>query len=393
MNDVLYMAWRYVRFHWGKTVLLVSAISLVLFLPAGLHVVVEQGAETLTARADSTPLLIGAKGSAVDLTLSALYFRPPNLSSSEFREVQRVSRTGLAIGIPLHLRYTVRKQRIVGTTLDYADFRSLAVAEGRWFGLLGECVLGAEAARVLGVGVGEHVLSSAGSAFDVAGAFPLKMPVVGVLAPTGTADDEAVFVDIKTTWIISGLAHGHQNINTSQEGDAGVLKREEGNVVANAAVLSYTEITPQNIDSFHFHGDPGGFPVDAIIAAPIDRKSGILLRGRYEEEGTAVQMLVPSQVVGELLETMFSVRDYVILGSLGVGAATLMTTALVFLLSIRLRQREIETIRKIGGSSQRLRGMLASEILLVVFAGVLIAGALTAGVSRFGDLLVRFFGS
>ena len=28
MNDVLYMAWRYVRFNWGKTVLLVSAISL-----------------------------------------------------------------------------------------------------------------------------------------------------------------------------------------------------------------------------------------------------------------------------------------------------------------------------------------------------------------------------
>jgi putative ABC transport system permease protein len=393
MNDVLYMAWRYVRFHWGKTALLVSAISLVLFLPAGLHVVVEQGAQTLTARAESTPLLIGAKGSAVDLTLSALYFRPPNVSPGEFREVQRVSRTGLAIGIPLHLRYTVRQQRIVGTTLDYADFRALAVAEGRWFGLLGECVLGAEAARALGAGVGEHVLSSAGSAFDVAGAFPLKMPVVGVLEPTGTADDEAVFVDVKTTWIISGLAHGHDDVNTASEGDKGVLKREDGNVVANATVLSYTEITRQNIDSFHFHGDPDGFPVDAVIAAPKDRKSGILLRGRYEEEGTAVQMIVPSAVVSEVLETMFSVRDYVILGGIGVGVATLMTAALVFLLSIRLRRREIETIRKIGGSTRRLTAMLASEILLVVFGGVVIAGLLTVGVSRFGDLLVRFIGS
>ncbi len=393
MNDVLYMAWRYVRFHWGKTALLVSAISLVLFLPAGLHVVVEQGARTLTARAESTPLLIGAKGSAVDLTLSALYFRPPNLTSCEFREVQRVSRTGLAIGIPLRLRYTVRKHRIVGTTVDYADFRGLAVAGGRWFGLLGECVLGAEAARVLGVGVGEHVLSSAGSAFDVAGAFPLKMPVVGVLKPTGTADDEAVFVDIKTTWIISGLAHGHDNVNAAQEGDKGVLEREDGNVVANATVLSYTEITQQNMDSFHFHGDPDGFPVDAILAVPADRKSGILLRGRYEGEATAVQMLVPSDVVSEVLETMFSVRDYVVLGSIGVGVATLMTAALVFLLSIRLRRREIETIRKIGGSSRRLTAMLASEILLVVFGGIAIAGALTIGVSRFGDLLVRFVGS
>jgi len=393
MNDILYMAWRYVRFHWGKTVLLVSVISLVLFLPAGLNVVVEQGAEMLTARAESTPLLIGAKGSAVDLTLSALYFRPPNLSFFEFREVNRVGSTGLALGIPLHLRYTVRQQRIVGTTMDYADFRGLKIAEGRWFGLLGECVLGAEAARVLGVDLGEYVLSSAGSAFDVAGAFPLKMPVVGVLEPTGEADDDAVFVDIKSTWVISGLAHGHDNVNTAQEGDERVLERDEGNVVANASVLSYLEITRENLDSFHFHGDPDGFPVDAVLAVPKDRKSGILLRGRYQEEGTAVQMLVPSDVVGEVLETMFSVRDYVVLGSVGVGMATLITAALVFVLSIRLRRAEIETIRKIGGSSRRVIGVLASEILLVVFGGVVIAGILTLSVSRFGDLLIRFIGS
>jgi putative ABC transport system permease protein len=393
MNDILYMAWRYIRFHWGKTALLVSVISLVLFLPAGLQVVVEQGAQTLTARAESTPLLIGAKGSAVDLTLSALYFRPPNLESCEYREVQQVSQTDLAIGIPLNLRYTVRNQRIVGTSMDYADYRGLEIAQGRWFGLLGECVLGAEAARLLGVNEGEHVLSSAGSAFDVAGAFPLKMPVVGVLKPTGTPDDEAVFVDIKTTWIISGLAHGHEDVNKRREGDNGVLKREDDNVVANAAVLSYTEITLQNINSFHFHGNPDGFPVDAILAAPKDRKSGILLRGRYEEEGMTIQMLVPSEVVNEILETMFSIRDYVILGSIGVGIATLLTAALVFILSIRLRRREIETIRKIGGSSQRLIGVLVSEILLVVFGGVVIAGILTVGVSRFGDLLIRFIGS
>jgi putative ABC transport system permease protein len=393
MNEVLYMAWCYVRFHWGKTVLLVSVITLVIFLPSGLHVVVNQGAETLTARAETTPLLVGAKGSAVDLTLSALYFRPPNLESCEYREVQQVSGTGLAIGIPLNLRYTVRKQRIVGTSLDYADFRDLEVVEGRWFGLLGEGVLGAEAARILGVGVGEYVLSSAGSAFDVAGAFPLKMPVVGILKPAGTPDDEAVFVDIKTTWIISGLAHGHENVNERQEGDNGVLLLEDDNVVANAAVLSYTEITPQNINSFHFHGNPEGFPVDAILAVPKDRKSGILLRGRYEEEGTATQLLVPSHVVNEILETMFSVRDYVILGSIGVGVATLLTAALVFVLSIRLRRREIETVRKIGGSSRRLIGVLASEILLVVVSGVVIAGVLTAAATRFGDLLIRFIGS
>ena len=106
MNDVLYMAWRYLRYYWGKTVVLVASISTILFLPAGLHVVVKQGAETLTERADATPLLVGARGSAADLTLSALYFRRPNLEPMPHREVARVTRTGLAVGIPLHLRYT-----------------------------------------------------------------------------------------------------------------------------------------------------------------------------------------------------------------------------------------------------------------------------------------------
>jgi putative ABC transport system permease protein len=393
MKHVIFMAWRYLHFYWGKSAVLVASISLILFVPAGLNVLVEQGAEVLTARAETTPLLLGAKGSAVDLTLSALYFRPPHIEPIPYREVERLDQSSLALGIPLHLRFTVGRQRIVGTTLDYADFRDLSVDRGRWFAMLGECVLGSQAALALGVEVGDHVLSSAGSAFDVAGSFPLKMPVVGVLAPTGTADDEIVLVDLKTAWVITGLAHGHEDVNSAEAGDARVLQREGTNVVANASVLSYTEITPENTGSFHFHGDPDEFPVDAIVAVPENFKDSVLLRGRYEEGDSAVQMVVPSDVVDELLDTMFSVRDWVLLGSLAVGLATAMTAALVFALSIRVRRREIETIRKIGGGRKRLATILGAEILVVIATAIVIAGALTAVVSRFGELAVRFVGA
>ena len=62
----------------------------------------------------------------------------------------------------------------------------------------------------------------------------------------------------------------------------------------------------------------------------------------------------------------------------------------VFALSIRLRRREIETIRKIGGARQRLLGVLSAEIVIVVATGLSLAAALTAMVSHYGDLLVRF---
>jgi putative ABC transport system permease protein len=387
MKHILYLAWRYVRFNRGKTLLLVGSISLILFLPAGLHVLVEQGGETLTARAQATPLLLGPMGSAADIMLSSLYFKEPTLEPLTFAQVGRIDGTGLARGIPLHMRYTVEEQRIVGTTLDYFDFRELVMAQGRQITLLGECVLGAEVAEVLNVNVGEAVISTPAGAFDVAGTFPLKMPVVGILKPTGSADDQAVFVDLKTAWVISGLAHGHMDV-TQPEAASGVLKREEGNVVANASVLSYTEITPENIDSFHFHGDPERFPVDAVIAVPRDRKSGILLRGRYQNE-TGVQMLVPLTVIQDLLDTVFVVRDYVVLAGVGVAGAAFIIMTLVFALSIRLRKREIETIRKIGGARQRLAAILCTEIAMVVGTGIGLAALLTTIVSCYGDLLLH----
>jgi putative ABC transport system permease protein len=392
VNDVLYLAWRYLRFNRGKTAVLVASISLILFLPAGLHVVVREASRSLTARADATPLLVGARGSAVDLTLAALYFREPSLEASTFAQVDRLAGSGLAAAIPLHLRFEAGGHRIVGTTSEYLDLRGLELAAGRRFAILGECVLGADAARALSLEPGGHLVSTPAGAFDVAGSFPLKMSVVGVLAPAGTPDDGAVFVDIKTAWVIDGLAHGHRDV-TSPEAADGVLTREEGNVVANASVLSYTEITPDTIDSFHFHGDPAGFPVDAVVAVPRDRKSGVMLRGRYAEADDPVQMVVPGAVVDDLVETMFSVRDAVTAVSLGLGAATVATAALVFALSVRLRRRELETMRKIGASRGRMRAILASEVLLVVASGVLIAGALTLLVSRFGGVVLRFIGT
>ncbi len=392
MSDVLYLAWRYLRFNRGKTAVLIGSISLILFLPAALQVVVREAARTLTARADQTPLLLGARGSAVDLTLGALYFREPSLEPTTFAESQRIASTGLAGAIPLQLRYEVRGHRIVGTTLDYLDFRGLEMASGRRFAMLGECIVGHKAARALRVEVGDHVLSTPTSAFDVAGSFPLKMPVVGVLAPKGTADDAVVFVDLKTAWVIAGLAHGHQDV-TTPDAVSGVLSRTEDNVVANASVLSYTEITPDNIDSFHFHGDPEGFPVDAVLAVPVDRKSGVVLRGRYQEPDQSVQMVVPRAVVDDLVDTMFSVRNAMLAVSLGLGLATIATAALVFALSVRLRRREIETMRKIGARRRRVRAILASEVLLVVVASVAIAAVLTAVVSRFGGVLLRALGA
>lgn len=74
-----------------------------------------------------------------------------------------------------------------------------------------------------------------------------------------------------------------------------------------------------------------------------------------------------------------------------IGFSTLMTTVLVFMLSLRLRKREMETMHRIGASKVRVTGLIITEIAVVLFLGLAFAGLLTQFVSRFGAELIRTF--
>ena len=328
------------------------------------------------------------KGSPLELVLSSLYFGQDVPERLPYGETARIRETGLARAIPLYVRFRAGKDPIVGTTVDYFDFRGLRIAAGRSITRLGDCVLGARVAKERDLGPGESLVSSPETVFDIAGVYPLKMRVTGVLAASGGPDDEAVFVDVKTAWVIEGLAHGHEDL-TRPEAANRVLKREEGEVVGNASVVQFNEITDDNVDSFHFHGDTAEFPITAVLAVPFDRKSSALLRGRYEVPDETRQVLQPATVMDDLLGDILTVEKFVVVAFLLVGLATLATAAFVFLLSMRLRKREIETLVKIGGSKPRVTAILLTEVVAVLATSAVLAVLLTWAVSGMAAELIR----
>ena len=183
MSGPLYLAWRYLLQHRIKTAILVTSIALIVFLPAGLRVLVGQSAAQLTARAEATPLLLGARGSPLELVLSTLYFESEMPAPMGYDQAARVSGSGLADAVPLYVRFRARGFPIIGTTLEYFAFRSLRVASGRPMALLGECVLGAEVAKRLGLGPGGTLNSSPESVFDLAGVYPCECAWSGCWRP------------------------------------------------------------------------------------------------------------------------------------------------------------------------------------------------------------------
>jgi len=380
MSGAFFLGWRYLRFHRFKSLVLLASVTLMMFLPTATRLLVADSANALTARAQATPLLLGEAGGELELVLNALYFhdeQPPALPYSSLDDLEA---SGLAAGIPLYTRFRSRGAPIVGTSLDYFEFRSLQLAGGRMLGLLGEAVLGANVAREQDVGPRDHLVSSPETVFDLAGVYPLKMQVVGVLARSGSPDDDAIFVDVRTAWVIQGLGHGHEDL--AQGNSSGtVLSRNKGTITANAALKQFNEITAENIRDFHFHGDTSGFPLSAVIIVPPDDKSATLLRGRYQNHESGYQVLVPGEVLDDLLETVFTIQNYVILGLMMLSLATIAVVTLVFLLSQQLRRGEFMTLKRMGASRGFVATLIASEIGFVLI-GSLALSALMSWVTR-----------
>jgi len=389
MMDSLYVAWQYVTWNRGKTLVLITSITLITFLPMALQVLLNESEQQLRSRAIETPLLVGAKGSALDLVMSSLYFDDEVPEIISMQAVRQVETTELAYAIPLYVRFQSRGFPVVGTTLDYFDFRELKIEEGRMLAVLGECVIGADVAEQLGIGPGDSLVTSPENLFDIAGIYPLKMKVTGVMARRHSPDDLAVFVDMKTAWVIQGLGHGHQDLAKTRDTSV-ILKQDERSVTANARLMQYTEITKDNIDGFHFHGDESIYPVTAILALPNDTKSAAMLRGRFLDDEN-YQIIKPDDVIDGLMENIFRIKSVIDAVIVIVAIATVLTIVLVFILSLRIRRDELETIFRIGCSRMTIVRLLAAEILIIILTSAVLCAVLLWLVQTNSSELVRGF--
>ncbi len=380
LRNALYLALRSLWWYRGRAITIVLCLALTLWLPITVRLLLNQFRTDIVSRAESTPLVIGAKGSRIDLALLALYFDTIPPDATTMAEANYIQDTGFATAVPVHVAYRTQSINnqdgvpIVGTTLEYFEFRDLYMAQGNGLAMLGDCVVGSNVAKRMNLKPGDKILSAPKNAFNLAGDYPLRMNVTGVLAKSNSPDDDVVFIDLKTAWIIDGIGHGHQELADETVDDGMLLEKSETSVTASAAVLPFTEITADNIDSFHFHGREETFPISAVIANPHSRKDQTLLLGRYASARTeTAQCVKPAGVVHDLLNIVFRVERLVWLSSILSAFVTALLLGLVLLLSIRLRAAEMQTMHKLGCSRATIVSLIGTEIFLMTLAGILLA--------------------
>jgi len=144
-------------------------------------------------------------------------------------------------------------------------------------------------------------------------------------------------------------------------------------------------------DDFHFHGDSADFPITALIAVPNNKKDETLLMGRYISKDENSQIVRPVKVIRNLLAGIFKIKHFLDAVFIIVAVSTVLLLGLVIMLSLRLRQREISTMFKIGSSRFKISELLAFEILIVLLISICLSAILITITSNYVNEFIKLF--
>ncbi|MEM6682381.1 MAG: FtsX-like permease family protein [Pseudomonadota bacterium] len=161
-------------------------------------------------------LVVSAKGSPLQVILSSLFHVDFPTGNIPYEAAESLSKDPLvALAIPLAVGDQFRGFRVVGTTTDYLSLYQADAGAGIIDIAEENAVIGAAAARALGITIGQkfavtHGLAEAGGGAEH-DAHPLT--VTAILKPTGSVIDRLILTSIEAVWEAHGIEHddhGHE---------------------------------------------------------------------------------------------------------------------------------------------------------------------------------------
>lgn len=321
-------------------------------------------------------MIVGAKGGKLQLTLNTVYYLSEPVENLPYEyylefltaerrrqedadpgdiELDRDGKFGklVALAIPVCLGDYYGRFRVVGTTPDFFDKLAFGPKKDRRFEFepggrnfehrsrengFFEAVVGSVAAREMKLKVGDSINARHGDPDPELGTLHAEdaFKVVGILKPTGTPNDRAVFVNMEGFYLL----HGHAKPVEGDEsvGDAGRQSRDGHAEPLPMKKREVTAILVQTVDMF----------------VPWRMESSI-------NEGPDAQAVLPVKEVSSLFDIIVTPIQTTLLALTAMICVVSGVSILVSIYnSMSERRHEIAVMRALGAG----RGTVMSIILL-----------------------------
>jgi putative ABC transport system permease protein len=325
--------------------------------------------ERLTRDARDIDLVVGAKGSPLQLILSSVYQADIPTGNIPLAEAERWRQHPLVeSAIPLAMGDNVAGFRIVGTEHGYPEHYGASLAAGRLWEAPFEATLGARVAADTGLTVGDRFVGSHGLG---GGAEHAAHPytVVGVLTPSASVLDRLVLTPIASVWEVHGMTH--EEHEASEEHDD------------HAAHEEHDEHATEHAGSAAAAADPQARPLE-ITSLLLRYRSplGAVQLPRLVNQESALQAASPALESARLLSLigigLDTVRAFglLLVASAGLGVLIALSSAM------QERRYDLAVMRTLGASRRTLFAQPLLEGLILAAAGALLGLLLGHGVAE-----------
>jgi putative ABC transport system permease protein len=188
----------------GTLSLVVLCIALSTLLLLGIERIRGQIRESFVQTISGVDLVAGARGGNIQLMLYAVFHLGGAADNMAWESAQRIAaHRDVAWAIPLSLGDSHKGHAVVATTSAFFEHyrfhagRRIAFAQGHAFDALFDVVIGAEVARKLGYRIGSPIVLNHGNGETLLAEHGDKpFAVSGILAPTGTPVDRALYIGL-----------------------------------------------------------------------------------------------------------------------------------------------------------------------------------------------------
>ena len=348
------LTFSYLRARALNTVLQVVLLALGIGTITLLLLATTQLDQRMRRDAQGIDLVVGAKGSPMQIILSSIYHLDVPTGNIAYTQAKEIAaHRAVKKVIPLALGDSYQGFRIAGTTPDYVAHYGGKLATGKLWQQPLEVVLGAEVAARTGHGVGAkfagaHGLGDGGDVHEGA-----DYVVTGVLAPGGTVLDRLVLTAVESVWAVHAQHQGIHDVANA----AAQMKDEE---------KEYTALLIQYAS-----------PLAAAILP------------RYINNNSDMQAASPAFETARL----FSI--------IGVGVDVLRGFALVLVFSAGLsvfialygalneRRYDLAIMRTLGASPGKLMALLLAEGVMLAGAGGVLGLALGHGFAELAGVALK----
>jgi putative ABC transport system permease protein len=366
-----------------------------------IHSIIEQ---SFTRGTLGCNFIVGAKGSQYQLVLNSIFHVEQPLGNIPYKYIEELQNRYskiLETTVPMCMGHDYKTYPAIATTQDYFD--KLTYKSGDKFTFLKgrnfqdenmyEAVIGSKVADWLNLRLDDTIkpLATGGAERnDPHGHHDFK--IVGILAPTGTANDRAVFVNIEGFWRCP--AHNAAAADTAKAAPVKEKKSEDSPVPAEDKIATEQKPGAANAD-VHEEGDKHenetgdahdhehdhiNREVSAILVCTksesndpamtaLNAKVSALMELEINK-GPVAQAVNPGRVLNTLLETMVGKIQMILLilavlvvVEAGIGIMVSMYN------SMSDRKHDIAIMRALGASRFTVMSIILLESILLALGG------------------------